>query len=203
MANGTIFIISAPSGTGKTTILKKVISELENVAFSISHTTRLPRPEEEEGDDYFFVDRPAFETMQKADVFLEWAEVHGNFYGTSRQAVEKSLANGRDIILDIDIQGAHQVREKIGPEAVFVFIVPPSLAELENRLRKRGTDTDSVIEVRLQNARRELADMERYDYVIMNDVVGEAVQVLRSIIIAERSRKRRAVNGTPLQLKTD
>jgi len=202
MSNGTIFIISAPSGTGKTTILKKIISEMKNVAFSVSHTTRSPRPEEKDGDDYFFVDRTAFEAMQNDDVFLEWAEVHGNFYGTSREAMNDCLVQGKDIILDIDVQGARQVREKVGPDAVFVFIAPPSLADLEERLRKRGTDTESVITTRLQNARRELADMERYDYVIMNDVVENAVQVLRSIIIAERSRKRRALNGTVLQFKT-
>jgi len=202
MVNGTIFIISAPSGTGKTTILKKIISEMENVAFSVSHTTRPPRPEEQNGEDYFFVDRAAFEAMQKDDVFLECAEVHGNFYGTSREAVQDCLVQGMDIILDIDVQGARQLRKKVGPDAVSVFIAPPSLTELEQRLRKRGTDSESVITVRLQNARLELADMERYDYVIMNDVVENAVQVLRSIIIAERSRKRRALSGTALQIKT-
>lgn len=201
MARGNVFIISAPSGTGKTTILKKVIAAMQNVAFSVSHTTRAPRSGEKEGEDYFFVDRAAFEAMQAADTFIEWAEVHGNYYGTSRQAVEQSLSRGKDIILDIDVQGARQLREKTGKEAVFVFIAPPSLEELESRLRKRGTDTDSVVQVRLHNARRELADMDLYDYVIVNDVLENAVQVLRAIIIAERSRKRRALDGKALQFK--
>lgn len=202
MARGSVFIISAPSGTGKTTILKKVIAAMQNVEFSVSHTTRAPRSGEQDGDDYFFVDRAAFEAMHAADTFIEWAEVHGNYYGTSRQAVERSLSQGKDIILDIDVQGARQLREKTGKEAVFVFIAPPSLEELAGRLRKRGTDTDSVMQVRLHNARRELADMNLYDYVIVNDVLENAVQVLRSIIIAERSRKRRALDGKALQFKT-
>lgn len=203
MAKGTMFIVSAPSGTGKTTILKKVIAELENVAFSVSHTTRAPRSGETEGEDYFFIDRETFESMKRNGLFLEWAAVHGNYYGTSIKAVGDSLEQGRDIILDIDVQGARQVKEKTAvADSVCIFIAPPSLAELENRLRKRNTEAESVVEVRLQNARRELTDMDRYDYVIVNDVVEDAVQVLRSIIIAERSRKRRGVSGEALQFRT-
>lgn len=202
MTKGNIFVISAPSGTGKTTILKKVISQMENVAFSVSHTTRSPRPGEQEGDDYFFVDRDVFETMRKEDHFLEWAEVHGNLYGTSRQAVRTGIDQGIDVILDIDVQGGRQIREKIGREAVFVFIAPPSLTELEHRLKMRGTDPESVIAVRMQNARKELMDMDRYDYVIMNDVVENGVQILKSIIVAERSRNRRSINGASLEFAT-
>lgn len=202
MERGNVFIISAPSGTGKTTILKRVIADMQNIAFSVSHTTRPPRSGEREGDDYFFVDRAAFEAMRMEDIFLEWAEVHGNFYGTSRNAMELSLSQGKDIVLDIDVQGARQLRKKMGKEAVFIFIAPPSLDELENRLRKRSTDSESVIQTRLQNARRELADINLYDYVMVNDLLENGVQVLRSIIIAERSRKRRAPDGNPLQFKT-
>jgi guanylate kinase len=203
MANGKLFIISAPSGTGKTTILKRVISELKGVGFSVSHTTRQPRPGELAGKDYFFVKRLVFEAMQEQNAFLEYAEVHGNLYGTSKAVIDNLVKEGKDVILDIDVQGARQIRKKSATEAVFVFIVPPSLAELEKRLKSRETDSESVIGTRLQNARQEMTDMEHYDYIIVNDVVENAVEVLCSIIIAERSRARRSVTGGPLHFKTD
>jgi guanylate kinase len=202
MGNGNLYIISAPSGTGKTTILKRVISQLEGVGFSVSHTTRPPREGETKGRDYYFVKRIVFQAMQDQDAFLEYAEVHGNLYGTSKAVVDNLVKEGKDVILDIDVQGARQIRKKVGTDAVFVFIAPPSLKELEQRLTNRGTDTKEVIKSRMQNARQELANMDQYDYVIVNDVLENAVDVLRSIIIAERSRKRRAISGTPLQLKT-
>jgi len=200
MEKGNLFVISAPSGTGKTTILKRVISELKNVVFSISHTTRELRSGEKEGVDYFFVTRETFETIRQRGDFLEWAEVHGNLYGTSSHAVHELTEQGKDIILDIDVQGARQMMEKEGNAGVFVFIVPPSLPELERRLTKRGTESESVIATRLKNAHAEMKSLDFYEYVIVNEQLDQAVEVLKSIIIADRSRKRRSVSGELLNL---
>ena len=200
MKNGNLFIISAPSGTGKTTILKRVIAELKNIVFSVSHTTRSPRLGEEKDVDYFFVDKSTFVTMQEQGLFLEWAEVHGNLYGTCSNTVQAITEHGIDIILDIDVQGARQLMDKLKNKGVFVFISPPSLHELEKRLVNRGTESDSVIATRLNNAHDEMKSLEYYDYVIVNDRVDQAVDELKSIIIAERSRKRRGISGEPLNL---
>ncbi|MDX2433555.1 MAG: guanylate kinase [Desulfobacterales bacterium] len=200
MKNGNLFIISAPSGTGKTTILKRVIAELKNIVFSVSHTTRSPRLGEEKDVDYFFVDKSTFVTMQEQGLFLEWAEVHGNLYGTCSNTVQAITEQGIDIILDIDVQGARQLMDKLNNKGVFVFISPPSLHELEKRLVNRGTESDSVIATRLNNAHDEMKSLEYYDYVIVNDRVDQAVDELKSIIIAERSRKRRGISGEPLNL---
>lgn len=198
--NGTLFIISAPSGTGKTTILKKMMKELQGTVFSISHTTRAPRGREQNGIDYHFVDKHTFESIQKHNDFLEWAEVHGNFYGTSKTEVIRQLESGMDVILDIDVQGARQVRASADLLCTSIFIIPPSWEEQERRLRKRGTDSSETIQLRLANAREETTDTEAYDYLIINDNLDNAVDVLRSIIIAERSRHRRDHNGRPLTL---
>jgi guanylate kinase len=198
---GTLFIISAPSGAGKTTILKQLLATVESLTFSVSHTTRQQRPTEQEGVDYFFLDRVAFETLRNQGAFLEHAEVHGNYYGTSVKMVLEQLGKGIDVILDIDVQGAAQVRENSEVVAVSVFIVPPSWEELQQRLRQRGTDSPEVIEMRCANARRELTDLDKYDYVVVNDRIDEAVATLRAIIVAERSRKRRLANGAPLELE--
>jgi guanylate kinase len=195
MENGNLFVISAPSGTGKTTILKRVISELKNVVFSVSHTTRPRRSGEQDEVDYFFVAKDTFETIKNQGDFLEWAEVHGNLYGTSSHAVYELTEQGKDIILDIDVQGARQVKDKLGGMGVFVFIAPPSLQELERRLASRGTESESVIATRLRNAHDEMKSLEHYDYVIVNEKLDQAVAMLKSIIIAERSRKRRSVSG--------
>lgn len=200
MENGNLFIISAPSGTGKTTILKKIIAEMANVAFSVSHTTRAPRPDEQEGVDYFFIDKDMFAEMRQQDLFLEWAEVHGNLYGTSSRAVADVTEQGLDLILDIDVQGARQVRKKLGAKGVFIFIAPPSLEELASRLAGRSTETEAVIATRLQNAKQEMKSITQYDYIIVNDTIAEAVEILKSVIIAERSRKRRDLSGAPLKL---
>jgi guanylate kinase len=200
MKNGNLFIISAPSGTGKTTILKRVLAELKNIVFSVSHTTRSPRLGEEKDVDYFFVDKSTFVTMQEQGLFLEWAEVHGNLYGTCSNTVQAIAEQGNDIILDIDVQGALQVMDKLADNVSFVFISPPSLKELEKRLVNRGTESESVVATRLKNAENEMKIMEQYDYVIINDHVDQAVEVLKSIIIAERSRKRRGISGEPLNL---
>jgi guanylate kinase len=200
MDRGNLFIISAPSGTGKTTILKKIIVAMERVIFSVSHTTRPPRAGEQEGIDYFFIDKDVFVNMQQRGLFIEWAEVHGNLYGTSSSAVQAAAEQGLDIVLDIDVQGALQVKGKLGDKGILVFISPPSLEELEKRLTGRSTETDATAATRLANAKEEMKSIEKYDYVIMNDIVDHAAEVLKSIIIAERSRKRRGLSGEQLNL---
>jgi len=200
MSRGNLFIISAPSGAGKSTILKRLLTEVDNLAFSVSHTTRAPRPGESNGREYHFVDRAAFEGMRDSQAFLEWAEVHGNLYGTSRAAIEAQQAQGIDVFLDIDVQGARQLREQRLQGAIFLFIAPPSWAELEKRLRGRGTDPEETVQLRLHNARREMEDAGRYDYLVINDQLAEAVDVLRAVVIAERCKARRTPNGQPLDL---
>ena len=200
MSEAFLLVISAPSGCGKTTILRKVMAELPGLVFSVSHTTRPPRPGEQDGRDYHFVDRAQFQELcdQHPSGFLEWAEVHGNYYGTSRQAVENKLRAGMDVVLDIDVQGAAQIQRNAEP--VSVFIAPPSLAELERRLRERGTESSESLALRLANAEQELQDTDRYSYLIVNDRLDEAVQSLQAVIIAERCRRRRSLAGTPVRL---
>ena len=200
MSRGNLFVISAPSGAGKSTLLKKLLAAVDNLAFSVSHTTRAPRPGESNGREYHFVDRATFEGMREKQAFLEWAEVHGNLYGTSRATIETQQAQGLDVFLDIDVQGAHQLQEQRLPGAVFLFIAPPSLVELEKRLRGRGTDPEETVQLRLNNARREMEDAGRYDYLVINDQLDEAVEVLRAVVIAERCKARRSPNGQPIDL---
>ncbi len=196
MNNGILLVLSAPSGCGKTTILREVMANLPGLAFSVSHTTRQPRPGEENGRDYHFVTPEQFKEIrdQQPCGFLEWAEVHGNFYGTSRIDVESRLNSGTDVVLDIDIQGAAQIRENAEP--VTVFIAPPSLAELERRLSGRGTETAESLKLRLANAEKEMEAAPEYSYLIVNDELEQAVLALQSIIIAERCRRRRNPDGT-------
>jgi len=173
------------------------MANLSGLVFSVSHTTRSARPGEVDGRDYHFVSRDDFIAIQSSQPpgFLEWAEVHDNLYGTSRLEVEKYLAAGQDVILDIDVQGAMQVKESSQP--VTIFIAPPSLAELERRLRGRGTENDDIISTRLQNAREEMTFVDKYDYLIINDTLSEAIDSLRSILIAERCCCRRSIAGAP------
>lgn len=173
------------------------MADQPGLVFSVSHTTRSPRRGEVDGHDYHFVSRDDFTAIQSSHPpgFLEWAEVHNNLYGTSRHEVEKHLKAGRDVILDIDVQGAMQVKESSQP--VSIFIAPPSLEELERRLRSRGTEDNDTITTRLQNATLEMKYVEEYDYLIINDSLAEAVDSLRSIIIAERCRNRRSSSGIP------
>ena len=200
MDYGNLFIISAPSGTGKTTILKRVMAQMNNITFSVSHTTRSPRAGEQEGVDYFFIHKDEFAALKQQDLFLEWAEVHGNLYGTGLSAVQAATGKGLDIILDIDVQGAGQIKDKLGNKGIFIFISPPSREELERRLAGRSTESEAVIATRLANAEKEMKSTEHYDYVIVNDNIDQAVEVLKSIIIAERSKKRRGISGEPLNL---
>lgn len=195
MTETILFVLSAPSGGGKSTIVKQVMADLPGLVFSVSHTTRNPRPGEVDGRDYHFVSRAEFNSIrqQQPPGFLEWAEVHGNMYGTSRNEVNAHLQAGQDVILDIDVQGAVQVMDAAEP--VTIFIAPPSLAELEKRLRGRGTEREEDLLLRLENAKREISYKDKYTYLIINDVLSEAVESLRSIIIAERCRRHRAPDG--------
>lgn len=199
MNEGLLIVLSAPSGCGKTTMVQQLMQSLPGLVFSVSHTTRAPREREIDGVHYHFVDAAAFLALRdsRPSGFLEWAEVHGNFYGTSVEAVARQRQLGNDVLLDIDVQGAAQVRANSTP--VTVFIAPPSLAVLEKRLRGRGTESEATIIKRLRNAREELAAAAEYDYLIVNDRLDEAVEILRSIIIAERCRHRRDRGGQPLR----
>lgn len=168
VTTGTVFILSAPSGGGKSTILKRVMAAVPGLVFSVSHTTRQPRPNEQNGRDYHFVARREFLEIRDQDPsgFLEWAEVHGNMYGTSRHSVQQQLFDGLDVVLDIDVQGARQLRNEL--DSVSVFIAPPSLGELEKRLRRRGTEEEHILQLRLQNAKKELKATVEYDYLIIS-----------------------------------
>jgi len=182
---GNIFIVCAPSGAGKTSLVRAVLEREPSVSLSISHTTRGIRPGEQEGRDYHFVQRPVFEKMIGQGDFLESAEVHGNLYGTSQTWIESQRAAGRDIVLEIDWQGAQQVR-RLMPDAVGVFILPPSLAVLRQRLTDRRQDSPEVIEKRLKAARGEIAHVEEFDYVIINSEFEEAVRDLVGIVRSAR-----------------
>jgi len=203
MTTGKLFILSAPSGAGKTTLLKRVMADLPGLAFSVSHTTRLPRTGEVDGVDYHFVSRARFEAMRDQGGFLEWAEVHGNLYGTSRPAVLAQLATGLDVILDIDVQGAAILRESAAIPAASLFISPPSLSELERRLRGRETDSEETILLRLKNARQEMQAAVNYEYLIINDHLEQAVDTLRAIVIAERSRGHRLPTGQSIEILSE
>ena len=198
MTAGKLFVISAPSGAGKTTLLKRVMAEVQGLVFSISHTTRPPRPGEKDGVDYHFISREEFMAMIEQQSFLEFAEVHDNFYGTSCDAIDLQLLEGLDVVLDIDVQGAAILRRKGQPEATHIFVSPPSLIELERRLRGRGTESEEIIQVRLQNAVAEIEAAADYEYLIINDTVDEAVKLLSSIILAERARSHRLPSGKPI-----
>ncbi|MGQ9647352.1 MAG: guanylate kinase [Thermodesulfobacteriota bacterium] len=187
---GLIFIISAPSGAGKTTLLRKVMEELPGLRFSVSSTTRPPRANEREGEDYYFVSPHVFEQMVEKDEFLEWAEVLGNCYGTPRKNLDLLKSEGIDLILDIDTQGARRVVEKI-EGAILIYILPPSLESLRERLTKRGLDSSEMIQFRLANAKKDMEEAHRYHYVIVNDRLEETLQKLKAIIIAERCRKQK------------
>lgn len=195
MSNGLLFVLSAPSGCGKTTLVQRVMKNIPALVFSTSHTTRSPRPGEQNGLDYYFIDTDTFLDLrdQEPPGFLEWAEVHGNYYGTSRGEVKRLQATGNDVILDIDVQGAEQVVRQTAP--VTIFIAPPSIDELARRLHGRGTDDEATIALRLENARDELQLAPTYDYLVINDDLEEATETLQSIIIAERCKHRRNKRG--------
>jgi guanylate kinase len=195
MTTGKLFVVSAPSGAGKTTLLKRVMSALPGLVFSISHTTRQPRQGEQDGVDYHFVSQAQFLDMIDRELFLEYAEVHDNFYGTSKDAIGLQLEDGLDVVLDIDVQGAAILRKKGQPEAAHIFISPPDLRELERRLRGRGSESEESVKLRLMNAATEIKSAAEYEYLIINDSVDEAANLLSSIILAERARAHRMPSG--------
>jgi guanylate kinase len=182
---GHLYIVAAPSGAGKTTLVSLLLENDPAIRLSVSSTTRAPRPGESEGREYHFVDVHSFIAMVSRGEFLEWAEVHGNYYGTSRAWIETQMSAGRDVLLEIDWQGAQQVR-KIFPEAIGVFILPPSLAVLENRLSGRGTDSAETIARRMAAARDEMRHVDEFDYVIINDDLQQALGNLLAIVSASR-----------------
>jgi guanylate kinase len=183
----TVIVVSAPSGAGKTTVLARILRDLGGIRFSVSHTTRSPRAAERDGVEYHFVDRGAFSRLRDEGSLLEWAEVHGNLYGTGLSEIERAKAAGVDILLDLDVQGAAQVRGRI-PEAVTVFILPPSYEVLEARLRGRGQDDEASMRRRLAAAGREIDAFENYDYAIVNEDLDSSVEELKSIVRAARCR---------------
>jgi guanylate kinase len=185
---GLIFIISAPSGTGKTTVVKGLMEQVSNLRFSVSYTTRLPRPGERDGEDYHFVSHSVFQRMAEGKEFLEWAEVLGNCYGTPRPDLKKLESEGIDLILDIDTQGAKKALKEID-QPILIYLLPPSLKVLRERLMNRSADSLEMIKFRLSNARRDVDEAHWYHYVIMNDKIEDAVEKLKSIIIAERCRR--------------
>jgi guanylate kinase len=186
----SVFIISAPSGSGKSTLVGRLLARDPNLTFSVSYTTRARRGNEVEGVNYFYIPREEFETRALKGEFLEYAEVFGHYYGTHRGVLEAATAEGRDLVLDIDVQGARQLKCKI-PDAVSIFILAPSRAELEERLRARSEDSEAVIQRRLREAANEIRDYSRYDYVIVNEEVEASVEALHSIVRAERVRRER------------
>lgn len=188
MSLGTLFIISAPSGAGKTSLVKTLLQRIDRVEVSISHTTRQPRPGERDGSDYHFIDKTAFEVLVKAGEFLEYAQVFDNDYGTSRGGVLERLDAGIDVILEIDWQGARQVRQAVSG-AVNVFILPPSLEALRERLTARGQDSDEIIGRRMRDAVTEMSHYHEYDYLIFNDEFERAVTELQSLFVARRLRR--------------
>lgn len=188
---GLLFVVSAPSGAGKTSLCRAVTDSLQSLTHSISYTTRKPRPGEIDGRDYYFVSQERFQEMVRAGDFVEWAEVHSNLYGTSRRVLDDITARGIDIILDIDTQGAKQIKGKYD-NGVFIFIMPPSLEILEERLRNRKSDQDAEISKRMRRSREEIRDYRNYDYIVVNRDFDRALHELRSIVTAERCRTKLA-----------
>ncbi|MDA8174802.1 MAG: guanylate kinase [Nitrospiraceae bacterium] len=183
---GDLFVISAPSGAGKSTLCKGLMEALPGIRFSVSYTTREPRPGEVNGVHYNFVTQPEFERMVSKGEFLEWARVHDNYYGTSKKAIDEMLAGGADCLLDIDTQGAAQIRKQF-PGAVLIFIMPPSMGVLKQRLEGRGSDTPEVIKRRLENAAGEIKRYKEFDYVIINGSLEEALGRLKAVVLARKS----------------
>ena len=190
---GLLLVVSSPSGAGKTTLCTRLREEFPSLGFSVSYTTRPPRPGETDGIEYNFVEKATFQEMIALDEFAEYAMVHGNMYGTSARRVAEAIEGGRDLLFDIDYQGGRQLRQKFPDDVVLVFILPPSLKELELRLRGRGTDSDEVIDRRIRVAREELRHYDEYDYLVMNDELARAYDALRAVYLSQvHTRVRQA-----------
>ncbi len=184
---GNLFVVAAPSGAGKSSLVKALLELDSHLALSVSHTTRAPRGQEEHGREYWFVDEPAFRAMVDHGDFFEWAPVHGHLYGTSRKAIEERLMRGEDVVLEIDWQGAQQIK-KLFPQTVTIFILPPSWAELEQRLKRRGEDKPEVIATRMANARVEVSHAREFDFVILNALFETALFDLKTVVHSQRLR---------------
>jgi guanylate kinase len=180
-----VYIISAPSGSGKSTLVNELLKKVKDLEFSISYTTRGPRGSEINGRQYFFISREEFEKMIREDAFLEHAEVFGNYYGTARRFLQEAEEHGRDLLLDIDVQGAKQIQDKL-PDATSIFILPPDRKILEERLRKRSEDREEVIQRRLDAATREIENYQRYNYILINDQLEDSIRLLRALVRGER-----------------
>ncbi len=190
MERGLLILVSGASGTGKGTVCKKILSDMPEIFYSISATTRQPRPGEVDGVEYFFITKEEFKTWIAEDKFLEYAEVYGNFYGTPLHKIEERLSRGENVLLEIDTQGALNVMKKV-PDGIYIFLLPPSLEELKNRIKNRGTETPETLERRLNAAKAEIEIGKKYQYVVVNDTVDEAVKKIKAIISAELCKTSR------------
>lgn len=191
-SRGNLIVISGPSGAGKSTIIKALMQKMDNLAYSISHTTRKPRKGEKNGVDYYFVDEDTFYRMIKNGEFIEWAKVYTDLYGTSFSSVRNKLNEGKDVLLDLDVQGSMNIRKHF-KNSILIFLIPPSLEELERRLKKRGTE-ESIIRERLTKAMDEIRMAREYDYVVINEMLDKAIKEVESIIISERCRTSRRLS---------
>jgi len=185
-----LLIVSSPSGAGKTTLCHRLLAEFSDVRFSISHTTRPPRPNEVDGQDYHFVEEGVFDQMVDDELFIEWAHVHGNRYGTAHAEIRSASLDGCDLIFDVDYQGAKQIKGQY-PEAIGVFVLPPSIEELKRRLSSRGTETPESLDRRFKAALNEIEHHDEFDYLLVNDVIEEAYDRLRAVLLSERIRRPR------------
>ncbi|MCU0846936.1 MAG: guanylate kinase [Spirochaetes bacterium] len=195
-----MLIVSAPSGAGKTSIIRRLLETDDRIGFSVSTTSRPKREGEQEGDSYYYEKPEKFVEMIEKDEFYEWASVHGNYYGTSKKEIDRIKKDGKIPILDVDVQGAGTIKGKTG-SSVLVFVIPPSLGILEKRLRSRGTETEAEISLRLKNARIELAEYLKYDYIVINEIIDEAVAQIKSIITAELSKTARTSGKIKIMLE--
>lgn len=189
---GLIITISAPSGAGKSTICERLINEMPNLKMSISYTTRKPRVNEKNGENYYFIDKDTFQSMINSNEFIEWAEVYGNYYGTSKNLIYEIINSGKDVLLDIDTQGAKNIKN-LFPESILIFIIPPSLQELERRLRNRGEDPE-IMKIRLLKAKDEIAQYKFYDYLVVNNQLELAINDIKCIICSEKLKVSRINN---------
>ena len=187
MAGGILFVISAPSGTGKTTVLRRIMKEFPEMKFSVSYTTRPPRPDEVDGADYHFVSCDEFQKMIGDNQFAEWTKVHGSYYGTSKAFLDECLARGVNVILDVDTRGAEQIQKRFS-NGVYIFILPPGIRDLKERLTRRGSESQEMIDLRLQNATKEIEKIEAYDYIVVNERIDDAVEKVKAIIRVQSRR---------------
>ena len=199
---GILFVLSGPSGVGKGTVRKALFEQTTNLQYSISVTTRKPRPGEVDGVDYFFREKEDVEKMIANGELIEWAEYVNNYYGTPRQYVEETLAEGKDVFLEIEVQGAMQVKENF-PEGVFIFLIPPNLEELKNRIINRGTETAELVKNRLLAAKEEIEMMDAYDYVVVNDEVNNAVNKVKAIVMSEHCKRERVAKQYKKALESE